>query len=325
VLSFPILMLGGGVLVMLVLMVFAIGGPNVSKAQSRRLENVRERHSKSNDVAAQAQLKRILQSRTQTKMDGLALRLIPKPALLRRRLQQTGRTWTLAQYGLVSLGIIAVITLALVFKGLPLLLALLIGMFVGIGVPHKVVSKLIKRRVGKFTARFPDAIELMVRGLRSGLPISETLGIVADELPGAIGDEFRTVSDKMKIGRTMEAALQDVADRLGTPEFQFFVITLAIQRETGGNLAETLANLADVLRKRAQMKLKIKAMSSESKASAWIVGSLPFIVFLLIWFINGEYMQNFFVDQRLMIAGGGGLCWMGIGVFIMAKMVDFEI
>ena len=83
----------------------------------------------------------------------------------------------------------------------------------------------------------------MVRGLRSGLPISETLGIVADELPGPIGDEFRTVSDKMKIGRTMEAALQDVADRLGTPEFQFFVITLAIQRETGGNLAETLANL----------------------------------------------------------------------------------
>ena len=184
---------------------------------------------------------------------------------------------------------------------------------------------MIKRRVGKFTARFPDAIDLMVRGLRSGLPISETLGIVADELPGAIGDEFRTVSDKMKIGRTMEAALQETADRLGTPEFQFFVITLAIQRETGGNLAETLANLSEVLRKRAQMKLKIKAMSSESKASAWIVGSLPFIVFGLIWFINGKYMQTFFVDERLMIAGGGGLVWMGVGVFIMAKMVDFEI
>jgi tight adherence protein B len=129
----------------------------------------------------------------------------------------------------------------------------------------------------------------------------------------------------MKIGRTMEAALQETADRLKTPEFQFFVITLAIQRETGGNLAETLANLADVLRKRAQMKLKIKAMSSESKASAWIVGALPFIVFILIWFINGTYMQKFFVDERLMIAGGGGLIWMGIGVFIMAKMVDFEI
>jgi len=325
VLSFPILMLGGGVLVVLVLMVFAMGGPNVAKAQNRRLDSVRERHSKSNEVAAQAQLKRILQTRNQTKMDGLAQRLIPNPALLRRRLQQTGRTWTLAQYGLVSLGIIVVISGLLIVKGLPILLALLVGIFAGVGLPHFIVGKMIKRRVARFTARFPDAIELMVRGLRSGLPISETLGIVADELPGAIGDEFRTVSDKMKIGRTMEAALQDVADRLGTPEFQFFVITLAIQRETGGNLAETLANLADVLRKRAQMKLKIKAMSSESKASAWIVGSLPFIVFILIWFINGKYMQTFFTDERLMIAGAGGLVWMGIGVFIMAKMVDFEI
>jgi tight adherence protein B len=325
VLSLPILMLGGGVLAVLTLIIFAVSGPSVSKAQNRRLESVRERHRKSMEIAAQAQLKRILQKRNQTKMDGLAQRLIPNPALFRRRLQQTGRTWTLAQYGLASLGIIVVVSLLLILKGVPLILGVAVGLFAGIGLPHFIVGKLIKRRVAKFTARFPDAIELMVRGLRSGLPISETLGIVADELPGAIGDEFRTVSDKMKIGRTMEAALQDVADRLGTPEFQFFVITLAIQRETGGNLAETLANLADVLRKRAQMKLKIKAMSSESKASAWIVGSLPFIVFLLIWFINGKYMQTFFVDERLMIAGAGGLVWMGIGVFIMAKMVDFEI
>lgn len=324
-LSFPILMLGGGVLAVLALMFFAVAGPSVSKAQNRRLESVRERHSKSMEIAAQAQLKRILQKRNQTKMDGLAQRLIPNPALLRRRLQQTGRTWSLAQYGLVTLGIVLVVSTLLIFKGLPLLLALMVGILAGVGLPHFIVGKLIKRRVGHFTARFPDAIELMVRGLRSGLPISETLGIVADEIPGAIGDEFRTVSDKMKIGRTMETALQDVADRLGTPEFQFFVITLAIQRETGGNLAETLANLAEVLRKRAQMKLKIKAMSSESKASAWIVGSLPFIVFVLIWFINGSYMQTFFTDERLMIAGAGGLVWMGIGVFIMAKMVDFEI
>ena len=129
----------------------------------------------------------------------------------------------------------------------------------------------------------------------------------------------------MRIGKTMEAALQETADRLKTPEFQFFVISLAIQRETGGNLAETLSNLADVLRKRAQMKLKIKAMSSESKASAWIVGSLPFIVFGLIWYMNPDYLADFFVDERLMIAGVGGLVWMGMGVFIMAKMVNFEI
>src|SRR6187200_3110343 len=165
----------------------------------------------------------------------------------------------------------------------------------------------------------------MVRGLRSGLPITETLGIVAGEITGPVGIEFRAVADKMKIGRTMEAARQETSDRLGTAEFQFFVITLAIQRETGGNLAETLSNLADVLRKRAQMKLKIRAMSSESKASAYIVGALPFIVFGLVYFINGKYMQNFFVDERLMIVGAGGMVWMSIGGFIMAKMVNFEI
>src|SRR3954465_2777036 len=118
-------MLGGGVLVVLALMVFAVGGPNVAKAQNRRLESVRERHSKSNEIAAQAQLKRILQTRNQTKMDGLAQRLIPKPALLPQRLQQTGRSWTLAQYGMVSLGIIVVVALLLIVKGLPLLLALM--------------------------------------------------------------------------------------------------------------------------------------------------------------------------------------------------------
>jgi tight adherence protein B len=213
----------------------------------------------------------------------------------------------------------------LMLRGAPFLLALSMGSFAGIGVPHFVVGFMIKRRLNKFNSNFPDAIELMVRGLRSGLPISETLGVVANEIGGPVGIEFRNVADKMKIGRTMEAALQETADRLGTPEFQFFVITLAIQRETGGNLAETLSNLADVLRKRGQMKLKIRAMSSESKASAYIVGSLPFVVFILVWMINPGYMGNFFTDQRLTVAGLGGLVWMGIGGFIMAKMVNFEI
>jgi tight adherence protein B len=300
-------------------------GPSAAKAGSRRLESVRERHSKSNEIAAQAQLKRILQNRNQTKIDGLAQRLLPNPALLRRRLHQTGRSWSLGHFAIANLAICVIITTLVTMRGLPFIFALLLGLAAGVGIPHWLVGKMIKRRIAKFNARFPDALELMVRGLRSGLPISETMSVVADEVPGPVSIEFRNVSDKMKIGRTMDAALQETADRLGTAEFQFFTITLAIQRETGGNLAETLANLADVLRKRAQMKLKIKAMSSESKASAWIVGSLPFIVFVLIWFINPDYMAKFFVDQRLIITGIGGLVWMGIGVFIMAKMVDFEI
>ena len=236
-----------------------------------------------------------------------------------------GREISLAKYAMVTIGLTLVIAIGLMMRGMPFLLGLFAGLFVGIGLPHFIVGKMIKRRVNKFNVNFPDAIELMVRGLRSGLPITETLGIVAGEIPGPVGIEFRMVADKMKIGRTMEAALQETADRLGTAEFQFFVITLAIQRETGGNLAETLSNLADVLRKRAQMKLKIRAMSSESKASAYIVGSLPFVVFTLVFLMNPSYMGKFFVDERLIIAGLGGIVWMSIGGFIMAKMVNFEI
>src|SRR6478736_6548335 len=226
---------------------------------------------------------------------------------------------------MISMGFFAFIVPILLIGWARILLSVILGLFFGVGGPHFVIGRMIKKRLAKFNSNFPDAIELMVRGLRSGLPITETLGIVAAEIQGPVGLEFRMVSDKMKIGRTMEAALQETADRLGTAEFQFFVITLAIQRETGGNLAETLSNLADVLRKRAQMKLKIRAMSSESKASAYIVGSLPFIVFTLVWMINPHYMQGFFTDQRLMVAGLGGMVWMGIGAGIMAKMVNFEI
>jgi tight adherence protein B len=289
------------------------------------MELIKERHGDVIAANAQAQIRKLFANRKTSTVESLASTLIPKPALLRKRIEMTGRDITLGRYAMICIGLVVVVAIGLMFQGAPFLLGLFAGMFVGIGLPHFIIGKMITKRVAKFTSNFPDAIELMVRGLRSGLPITETLGIVASEIPGPVGLEFRMVADKMKIGRTMEAALQDTADRLGTPEFQFFVITLAIQRETGGNLAETLSNLADVLRKRAQMKLKIRAMSSESKASAMIVGALPFIVFFLVWMINPTYMAGFFSDQRLMVAGMGGLVWMSIGVFIMAKMVNFEI
>ena len=317
-----IILIGGGAA--LALAYFAMQGPSASKSLKRRVELIKERHGDVITGNAQAQIRKLFAERA-GRIEGYASTLIPKPALLRKRLEMTGKEISLGKYSAICFGVFTFVMLALTLRGAPFMLGLFVGLFVGVGGPHFIVGKLIKRRVNKFNANFPDAIELMVRGLRSGLPITETLGIVAGEIPGPVGVEFRMVADKMKIGRTMEAALQETADRLGTPEFQFFVITLAIQRETGGNLAETLSNLADVLRKRAQMKLKIRAMSSESKASAYIVGSLPFVVFTMVWFINPQYMGGFFTDQRLMVAGLGGLVWMSIGAFIMAKMVNFEI
>jgi tight adherence protein B len=319
----PIVGVAAGALVMMGLLLTAFMGPSASKASTRRLGAVRERHAGVPGLV-EAQLRRITNS-ADTRMSVAFGRVLPNPALLAKRLAMTGKSWTVGQYGLATAGVFAVVAILLWTLGLPPLLAGFLGLAVGVGLPHWVVGFFIKKRINKFTTKFPDAIDLLVRGLRSGLPISETIAVVGHEVAGPVGEEFRAVSDKMKIGRSMDAALQDTADRLGTPEFQFFVITIAIQRETGGNLAETLANLSDVLRKRSQMKLKIKAMSSESKASAYIVGSLPFIVFIMIWWISGDYMQRFFVDQRLMVAGMGGLIWMSIGGFIMAKMVSFEI
>ena len=315
-----ILLVGGGLLLGLgVLLARAPGG----RTGKRRLDAVKARHG-GLDGSVETQLRRIASQRS-SKLDDAFLRLLPNPDLLRRRLAATGKSWTLGKYATICAGLTVFVFLLLMLRGLPFLLALFVGILIGVGLPHMLVGKMIKRRMKKFLARFPDAIELLVRGLRSGLPISETLSVVGSEVPDPVGSEFRGVADRMRIGRTMEQALQESADRLNTPEFQFFVITLAIQRETGGNLAETLGNLAEVLRKRLQMKLKINAMSSESKASAYIIGALPFIVFFLIYWINPGYMGTFFTDQRLMIAACGGGVWMAIGVFIMAKMINFEI
>lgn len=300
-----------------------IAGSGVAKAQKRRMESLRYRHSESLDAKMESQFKRAVAARKPKayKIKGSGSRT----EALAGRLDRTGKNWTVTQYIYTTIGLILGIAVVVFILSRAPLLALGVGLVVGAGLPHMWVNRLIGKRTNAFITKFPDGIDLLVRGLRSGLPVTETLGIVATEVPGPVGFEFKTVMDRMKVGKTMEDALQDTADRLAIPEFNFFTITLAIQRETGGNLAETLSNLGDVLRKRAQMKLKIRALSSESKASAYIVGSLPFIVFGMIWFINPDYMGGFFTDDRLIVAGLGAMVWMGIGVFIMAKMVNFEI
>tara|TARA_R110000782_G_scaffold78293_5_gene156086 strand:- start:79088 stop:80083 length:996 start_codon:yes stop_codon:yes gene_type:complete len=317
---------------MLVMLVVAFAGPSANKAQARRLATIAGRHSSSGESQIEARMRKAVA--TYVKPEGsMLVSLVPNPENLTKRLRMTGKKWTLNQYltacALLTLGVAAFGLL----RGWAPLTALFVGTAAGLGLPHKYVSMLISKRVKRFTVNFPDALELMVRGLRSGLPIAETLSVVSSEVPGPVGEEFRLVTERIKIGKTMDQALIETGERLGTSEFQFFCITLNIQRETGGNLAETLANLATVLRQRAQMKLKIAAMSSESKASAWIIGSLPFIVFGLISWINFSYMKDFYTSDPnglfglslMQLVGIGGMGWMAIGVFIMAQMINFEI
>jgi tight adherence protein B len=305
------------------LLLFLLGGPSVGKAKARRLANMKDRHAASTEAVVAAQMRKTIQSVSQS---GQTLSsLMPRRDLMALRLRRTGKGWNLSQYMIANMVIFVIAAGALLVLRTPFVLALLIGLMVGAGLPYMVVGRLVNKRVAQFNTRFPDAIDLLVRGLKSGLPVTETFQVVSQELPGPVGEEFKLVIERIRIGNTMEAALQETAQMIGTPEFQFFCITIAIQRETGGNLAETLSNLSEVLRKRAQMKLKIRAMSSEAKASAYIVGALPFFVFGIVWMMNPEYLQGFFSDQRLIITGLGGLVWMSIGVFIMKKMISFEI
>lgn len=306
------------------LLVILLGGPSVGKAKNRRLAMLKDRHAASAEAVVAAQMRKTIQSGSGAGKNNISS-LMPRREEMEKRLRRTGKTWNVSQYMFASMGLFVVMTGLLLILRSPIPLAVLIGIMAAIGLPYLVVGRLIKKRITKFTARFPDAIDLLVRGLRSGLPVTETFQVVSQELPGPVGEEFKGVIERIRIGNTMEAALQESAEMLGTPEFQFFCITIAIQRETGGNLAETLGNLSDVLRKRAQMKLKIRAMSSEAKASAYIVGALPFFVFGVVWTMNPEYLGGFFREERLMITGAGGLIWMSIGAFIMSRMISFEI
>lgn len=303
----------------------AFGGSG-DKQTSRRLERIKERHGTGSSAAAQAKAKRLRTTENDSGLAAVLRNFVPRPAELRQRLASTGREITIGQYAVLC-AVILVITLAiaLFLLDLPLFLALTLGFIVGVGGPHIVVGKMIQRRINAFTNQFPDAIDLIVRGLRSGLPVAQSMQAAGVEFPDPVGAEFRAISDKIKIGKSMESALWEAALKIPTPDFKFFVITLAIQRETGGNLAETLGNLSDILRKRQQLKLKVRAMSSEGRASAYIVGSLPFIMFGLILLLNYDYGIILVTDPRAMTAGIGGLIWMSIGAFIMAKMINFEV
>ena len=322
--NLPIILTFGAALLAVGMLALAFAGPSAGKAKSRRLSSVKDRHAASTEAVVAAQMRKTIQAVDGRGGSSLS-DLVPRRDLMEKRLRRTGKGWNLTQYIFWCMGLFVVATGGLLVLRTPFLLAVMAGLMAGIGLPHAFVGRVISKRVQKFNTRFPDAIDLLVRGLKSGLPVTETFQVVSQELPGPVGEEFKGVIERIRIGNTMEAALQETAEMIGTPEFQFFCITIAIQRETGGNLAETLANLSDVLRKRAQMKLKIRAMSSEAKASAYIVGALPFFVFGVVWSMNPSYLAGFFSEQRLIIAGIGGLIWMSIGAFIMKKMISFEI
>jgi tight adherence protein B len=295
--------------------------------QSTRGELVRRARSLSQDrtAAAGATARRAFRQPSGGRLERLMHKLLPRPAGLRIRLEATGHPITFTHYGLACCAVGAVGLVTAAVMGVPALLGVLEAAATGLWIPHAVIGFLMKRRRNAFLKLFPDAIGLIVRGLRAGLPVSETISVVGREIASPVGDDFRRIADQVRLGQALDAAMWHAAKRLSLPEFNFLVISLSVQRETGGNLAETLENLELILRRRQQMRLKIRAMASEATASALIIGALPLVMAVLMYMVSAEYIRLLFTAPlgRLML--GAGVASLTIGGVIMRKMVRFEI
>jgi|SRR5437762_1805084 len=302
----------------------AVEGPG-SRRLARRVEALKGQKpgAASGKTAAVRSLSR---RDNASRMDLVARRWMPRRDMLIARLERTGKPISIGKYMVMMIVLASIIAvLLMMFAGLQPPPSLLLGAGLGIGIPHMVIGRMGKRRVAGFIGLFPEAIDLMVRALRSGLPISEAIIMASHEIGDPIGAEFRTIEAGMRLGRDLESLLWDIAKRIDAPEFRFFIIALSVQRETGGNLAETLSNLADVLRRRRTMRMKARAMASEARASTMILGSLPLVVTVILFMTSPGYIMPLFSDIRGLMLVGIALGMLGSGIFIMVRMAKFEI
>ena len=209
-------------------------------------------------------------------------------------------------------------------KSRPLVVALA-GLVGFIGFPRVILGFLTKGRNGKMTNQFADGIDIIVRGVRSGLPLAECLRIIARESSEPLKTEFTRLTDSIAMGTNLDRALQQFYRRVPLPEVNFFVIVLTIQAKAGGNLSEALGNLSSVIRSRKMMREKVSAMSQEAKASAMIIGALPFAVMIMVYLSTPDYMMKLFTTAtgHLILLMGATL--MGTGIFVMRKMINFDM
>lgn len=248
-----------------------------------------------------------------------------KAISLQARIQQAGLAWTETGFWIGSLVLAVVVSLAAFLTGQSLLVVGGAAVVSGLGLPRWYLGLLRGRRQKKFTLEFANSLDVIVRGIKSGLPLNECLKIIADESPDPVGSEFRFLVEGIAVGVTLEDGLDKMCHRMPLAELNFFRTVLVIQQKTGGNLAETLSNLATVLRARKMMREKVNALSSEAKSSAGIIGSLPPAVCGIVYLTTPSYMNEMFVNPSGQLMLLGGLTWMFIGIMVMRGMINFKI
>jgi len=318
------LVIGLMIALSVVLVVVAVSGGG-SRRYNRRLQEVSTRIP--GTARAEGPAARSLTRRTSATpgIDRL-FQLLPRRELLVDRLGRTGRDISVGQYMLVSIGLsIAATVAAFIFLKLGPVPSVMAGFAIGMFIPHYLVGRMGRRRIAAFINLFPEAIDLMVRALRAGLPISEAIVNAGQEIGDPVGMEFRTIEAGMRLGRDLDSLLWEIGKRITSPEFRFFVIALNVQRETGGNLAETLNNLSNVIRSRRAARAKAHAMASEARASTMILGCLPILVMAVLAVTSPNYIMPLFTDVRGLMLLGVAFLMLVTGIGIMVKMARFEI
>ena len=240
------------------------------------------------------------------------------------RISQAGLSWSKRQFFLIAAGMGIVAFVVTLGMGFGLMTALGFGFAAGFGLPFWLLSYLKKRRENKFLNAFPDAVDVIVRGIKAGLPLLDSLKVIAAEAQEPVRSEFRNILETQTIGIPLGEACQKLYERMPLPEANFFGIVIAIQQKSGGNLSEALGNLSKVLRDRKKMKGKIQAMSQEAKASAAIIGSLPVVVLILVWMTSPDYISILWTHHigQMMLAASA--LWMLAGCLVMKKMINFD-
>jgi len=291
------------------------------KAESRRASVAKPEPAakRQNDKAQRSRREQV-----ESSLKDLEARRRENKATLTMRISQAGLDWSVQKFMVVSAVFAAAFFAAAMFAGGGLLGATGLAFAAGFGLPRWLLSFLKKRREKAFLKALPDAVDVIVRGIKAGLPLFESLKVVAGDSPEPLRGEFNAIIETQAIGIPLGDACTRLYERMPVPEANFFGIVIAIQQKSGGNLSEALGNLSKVLRDRKKMAEKIQAMSMEAKASAAIIGALPPIVMILVYLTTPDYISLLWTHPTGQLMLVGCVIWMSIGILVMKKMINFD-
>ncbi|MFV0295212.1 MAG: type II secretion system F family protein [Hyphomicrobiaceae bacterium] len=323
------ILLGGIIALAAGAVIYLLANPYLSGevARDKRIQGVTTSRSKRSAVR---QREEEAQSRRKAVADTLKeiedRQKETKKVSLRMRLQRAGLDISTNAFWVAS-GIVGVVVAGGSVLANPTMHPLIYpaaGFIGAMGLPSWIVKFLTKRRQAKFTSEFANAIDVIVRGVKSGLPLNECLGIIARESPSPLREEFAELVDQTRVGVPLQDCFERMMNRMPLAEVKFFAIVIGIQQQAGGNLSEALGNLSGVLRDRKRLAMKVKAMSSEAKASAAVLGALPFIVMSMVYLSTPNYIMLLFTTKMGQLMIMGAAVWMTLGILMMRKMINFK-